>query len=165
MPGVAFLMLGSGPTIKGESQAVQGAVELDSYSFGASNPANIGSGGLSGGTVSGSDFSFTCEVDSASGAILGQLFSGQPLDTITFTLYESTGSQQTTQTPYVTVTFTNCILTSQAFGGGNQGKATQSISFAYEQIKYAYSSQTSATGQVTNAANAGYNFAQQAVVS
>jgi type VI secretion system secreted protein Hcp len=163
MPGVAFLVLAG---IQGESQSVSNAIEVESYSFGASNPANIGSGGLSGGTVSGSDFSFTCEVDGASGAILAQLFSGKPVDTATFTLYESTGASTTTSTPYVTVTFTNCYITSQSFGGsGASGKPTQSISFAYEQIQYAYSSQTSASGQVSNTANAGYNFSQQAVVS
>jgi type VI secretion system secreted protein Hcp len=139
---------------------------VESYSFGASNPTNIGSGGLSGGTVSGSDFSFTCEVDSSSGTMLSQLFSGKPVDTATFTLYESTGAAGSTSTPYVTVTFTNCYLTSQSFGGsGASGKPSQSISFAYEQIQYAYSSQTSASGQVSNAANAGYNFASQQVVT
>jgi len=163
MPGVAFLVLGN---IVGESQSVSNAIELESYSFGASNPANLGSGGLSGGTVSVSDFCFSCETDSSSGAILAQLFTGKPVDTATFTLYESTGADQSTSTPYVTVTFTNCYITSQSFGGsGASGKPSQSISFAYEQVVYAYSSQVSSSGAVSNSANAGYNIATQSVVS
>jgi len=162
MPGVAFLVLDG---INGESKTVTNAIELESYSYGASNPANLGSGGLSGGTVSLSDFSFSCEVDSASGAILNQLFSGQPVKTATFTLVESTGATQQAQPPYITVTFTNCYITSQSFGGsGASGKPNQSISFAYEQIQYAYSSQTSDSGQVSNAANAGYNIAEAKTV-
>ena len=69
MPGSAFIVLKG---ITGESKTVTNALELESYSFGASNPANLGSNGLSGGTVSLSDFSFTCEVDASSGAILSQ---------------------------------------------------------------------------------------------
>jgi type VI secretion system secreted protein Hcp len=153
MPGVAFLVLDG---IKGESKTVTNAIECESYSFGASNPANLGSGGLSGGTPSLSDFSFSCEIDAASATILNQLYTGKPITTATFTLVESTGAS--TAPPYVTVTFTNCYITSHSLGGsGASGKPNQSISFAYEQIQYAYSSQTSAQGTVSNAGNATFN--------
>jgi type VI secretion system secreted protein Hcp len=153
MPGVAFLVLNG---INGESKTVQNAIEVTSYSFGASNPANVGSGGLSGGTPSLSDFSFSCEVDSSSAPILQQLYTGEPISTATFTLVESTGAAQAP--PYVTVTFTNCYITSHSMGGsGAQGKPSQSVSFAYEQIQYAYSSQTSSDGTVSNAGNATFN--------
>jgi type VI secretion system secreted protein Hcp len=157
MPGVAFLVLDG---INGESQSVTNAIELESYNFGASNPASPGGGGLSGGTASLSEFSFTCDVDSSSGAMMSQLFTGEVVKTATFTLVESTGAQQQAQPPYVTVTFTNCYITGQSFAGsGVSGKPSQSISFAYEQIQYAYSKQ-SADGSVTNASNAGFNIAQ-----
>jgi type VI secretion system secreted protein Hcp len=152
MPGSAFIVLNG---IAGESKTVSNAIELESYSFAASNPANLGSSGLSGGTVTLSDFSFTCEVDASSGAILSQLYNGKPVDTATFTLVESTGAAQAP--PYLTVTFTNCYITSHSLGGGNQGKPSQSVSFAYEQIAYAFSTQASADGSVSNAANATYN--------
>jgi type VI protein secretion system component Hcp len=162
MPGVAFLVLDG---INGESQTVQNAIELESYSFAASNPANLGNDGMSGGTASLSDFSFTCEVDSSSGNVLNQLFTGMPIKTATFTLVESTGAQQQAQPPYVTVTFTNCYITNQSFSGsGLQGKPAQSISFAYEQIQYAYSKQSD-DGNVTNASNAGFNVAKGQTVS
>ena len=47
--------------INGESQAQGMAknIELDSFSFGASNPADVGGGGLSAGKCSLSDFSFS----------------------------------------------------------------------------------------------------------
>jgi len=163
MPGCAYLQLGE---IKGETQtaSLEGYIECDSYSFGASNPPDIGSGGLSGGVISLSDFSFTCNTDKSSGDMLKQLFSGQTVPTATFKLFEATGGQNIGD-PYVTVTFTNCLLTSQSFGGGSQGKPSQSISFAYEQIVYAYSAQKSADGTVSNAANAGFNIVTHSAVS
>jgi type VI secretion system secreted protein Hcp len=155
MPGSAFMNLGD--DIKGESKTMPNCIELESYSFGASNPANLGSNGLSGGTVSLSDFSFTCEVDASSGAILSQLYNGKPVKSAVFSLVESTGAAQAP--PYLTVTFTNCYITSHSLGGGSQGKPSQSVSFAYEQIAYAFSTQTSTDGSVSNAANASYNIA------
>ena len=163
MPGCAYLQLG---TIQGETQTktLEGYIELDSYSFGASNPADIGSGGLSGGVISLSDFTFSCNTDKSSGDMLKQLFSGKPVDTAVFKLFEATGGDNIGD-PYVTVTFTNCLLTSQSFGGGNQGKPSQSISFAYEQIVYAYSAQKSGDATVSNAANAGFNIVTHSQVS
>ena len=152
MPGSAFLLLNG---ITGESKTMANNIEVESYSFGASNPANLGSNGLSGGTPSLSDFSFTCEIDAASAAILSQLYSGKPIDSAVFTLVESTGDAQAP--PYLTVTFTNCYVTSHSLGGGNQGKPSQSVSFAYEQIAYAFSTQDSAAGTVSNKGNATFN--------
>lgn len=155
MPGCAYLQLGA---IEGETQTagLEKYIELDSYSFGASNPADVGSGGLSGGVITLSDFSFSCNTDKSSGDMMKQLFSGKPVDTATFKLFEASGGQNIGD-PYVTITFTNCLLTSQSFGGGSQGKPSQSVSFAYEQIVYAYGSQDSAAGTVSNSANAGFN--------
>jgi type VI secretion system secreted protein Hcp len=157
MPGSAYILLKG---INGESKNPQKTnnIEIDSYSFGASNPANIGSNGLSGGTVSLSDFNFTCEVDASSAQILSQLYNGKPVDSAVFTLVESGGGSQPYD--YLTVTFTNCLITGHTVGGGNQGKATQSVSFAYEVIQYAFSTQNSADGSVQNAGNATHNVTQ-----
>lgn len=156
MPGAAYILLKG---IDGESKTVgkDKNIECESYSFGASNPANLGSNGLSGGTVSLSDFSFTCEVDASSAQILNQLYNGKPVDSAVFTLQESGGGANPYD--YITVTFTNCYITSHSMGGGQQGKPTQSVSFAYEQIQYAFSTQNSADGSVQNAGNATYNIA------
>jgi type VI secretion system secreted protein Hcp len=156
MPGSAYILLTG---INGESKTVgkENNIEVESYSFGASNPANIGSNGLSGGTVSLSDFSFTCEVDASSAQILNQLYNGKPVDSVTFTLQESGGGSNPYD--YIEVDFTNCYITSHSCGGGNQGKPTQSVSFAYEQIAYKFNTQNSADGSVQNKGNATYNIA------
>jgi len=72
--------------VTGESQAVDmtNYIELDSFSFGASNPADVGGKGLSAGKASLSDFSFTCALDSASYQILKSLYTGTHIPTVTF---------------------------------------------------------------------------------
>jgi type VI secretion system secreted protein Hcp len=61
--------------VNGESQAqgMTNNIELDSFSFGASNPPDVGGGGLSGGKCSLSDFSFSCALDSSSFQMLTNL--------------------------------------------------------------------------------------------
>jgi type VI secretion system secreted protein Hcp len=154
MASDAYLLI---DTIKGESQA-QGMtdnIELDSFSFGASNPADVGGKGLSAGKCSLSDFSFTCAVDQASHQVLRALYAGQHIPTSTFSLRKSTGAA----TPYVylTVKMTNCFITSNSIGGGSQGVPSQSVSIAYEQIEYTYFTQDTSSGAVTQHGAATYN--------
>ncbi len=154
MASDAYLLIDG---VKGESQA-QGMtdnIELDSFSFGASNPADVGGKGLSAGKCSLSDFSFTCAVDQASYQILKSLYTGQHIPKSTFSLRKSTGAA----TPYVylKVLMTNCYITSNSMGGGSQGVPSQSVSIAYEQIEFEYYTQDTSSGAVTLAGNATYN--------
>src|ERR1700735_3194444 len=75
MASDAYLLI---DTINGESQAqgMTNNIELDSFSFGASNPPDVGGGGLSGGKCSLSDFSFSCALDSSSFQMLTNLYAG-----------------------------------------------------------------------------------------
>ncbi|HEX6502991.1 MAG TPA: type VI secretion system tube protein Hcp [Terriglobales bacterium] len=157
MPSDYYVLLDQ---IKGESQAqdMQDYIEVDSFSFGASSPADIGGKGLSAGKVSVSDFSFTCPLDSSSPSILNDLYSGKPIATVTFKGRKSGGGGE----PYVylTVTMKNCFVTSHSTGGGSTGVPLQSVSLAYEQIQYEYSTQDSSSGQVQNAGSSTYNVSQ-----
>jgi type VI secretion system secreted protein Hcp len=146
--------------VKGESQAADmpDHIELDSFSFGASNPADVGGKGLSAGKASLSDFSFTCALDAASPQILKSLYQGTHVPTITFKGRKTGGDGKPYL--YLEVDFTNCFITSHGTGGGSAGVPSQSVSFAYEQIEYKYSTQDTAAGTVTNAGNAKYNIGQ-----
>src|SRR5580700_11759883 len=132
--------------VKGESVAqglpspgADGYIELDSFSFGASNPADVGGGGLSAGKCSLSDFSFSCALDSSSFQMLTDLYAGTHIATCTFTGRKSGGGGNPYN--YLVVTLTNCYITSQSTGGGSTGMPTQSVSIAYEQILYEYFTQ------------------------
>src|SRR6201988_195169 len=117
MPGAAYILRKG---IDGESKTVgkDKNIECESYSFGASNPANLGSNGLSGGTVSLSDFSFTCEVDASSAQILSQLYNGKPVDSAVFTLQESGAGANPYD--YITFHFANYYINVHSKGYGQE---------------------------------------------
>jgi type VI secretion system secreted protein Hcp len=143
--------------VTGESQAVgmTDYIELDSFSFGASNPADVGGKGLSAGKASLSDFSFTCALDSASYQILRNLYTGKHVATVTF-VGRKTGGDAKPYT-YLQSIMTNCFITSHSTGGGASGVPSQSVSLAYEQIEFEYYTQDTSSGSVTMAGKATYN--------
>jgi type VI secretion system secreted protein Hcp len=151
--------------VNGESQApdMPKYIELDSFSFGASNPADVGGKGLSAGKCSLSDFSFTCAMDSASFQILQNLYQGTHIGTCTFKQRESGGG--TSPYVYLIVIMTNCYITSHSTGGGATGKPSQSVSIAYEKIEFQYWTQDTSAGTTSNAGTAIYDIAQSVASS
>ncbi|HET9409541.1 MAG TPA: type VI secretion system tube protein Hcp [Candidatus Sulfotelmatobacter sp.] len=146
--------------VEGESVAVgmEKTIELDSFSFGATNPADVGGGGLSAGKCSLSDFSFSCPLDSSSYQILKNLYAGTHVKSVIFTGRKSGGSG--TPYNYLICTMTNCYVTSHSTGGGATGMPTQSVSLAYEQIKFEYYTQDTDSGATKQKGNATYNIGQ-----
>jgi type VI secretion system secreted protein Hcp len=143
--------------VQGESQAagMTNYIELDSFSFGAHNSADVGGKGLSAGKASLSDFSFTCGLDSASYQILKSLYTGKHIATCTF-VGRKTGGDAKPYT-YLQVIMTNCFVTGHSTGGGAQGVPSQSVSIAYEQIEFQYYTQDTSSGSVQQAGAATYN--------
>jgi type VI protein secretion system component Hcp len=155
MPSDAFLLIDG---ITGESIAMEKNIELDGYSFAGSNPADVTGKGLSAGKVSMSEFNFSCPTDTSSYQILKDLYVGQHIATATLSVRKSGGSTQ--PFVYLTVTMTNCYITSWSFGGGANGIPSQSCTIAYEQVKFEYFTQDTAAGTVTQAGSATYNIAK-----
>jgi type VI secretion system secreted protein Hcp len=156
MPSDYYLLV-SGGDIKGESQAegMTDNIELDSWSYGMSNPASLGGKGLAAGKASLSDFSCSFSLDSASPKMVQALTKGTHIDSATFT-GRKTGGGGTPYT-YLTVTMTHCFITGFSTGGGSTGTPPASLSMAFEQIKYEYFTQDTASGSVTNAGTATYD--------
>jgi len=159
MASDAYLLI-DGVTGESQAQAMTNNIELDSFSFGASNPADVGGKGLSAGKCSLSDFSCTFGVDQASYQILKALYTGQHIKSCKFSLRESGGGAN--PFTYLVVTMTNCYITSDSIGGGASGKLSQSMSIAYEAIEYQYYTQDTSTGAVTLAGAATYDIAKVA---
>src|ERR1035441_5415178 len=109
MPSDYYLLING---VNGESQAVgmTNYIELDSFSFGASNPADVGGKGLSAGKASLSDFSFSWGLDAASYQILKDLYNGSHISTATFAGRKTGGGG--TPYLYLKVIMTNCFITS-----------------------------------------------------
>lgn len=74
--------------IEGESvdEEHRGEIEILSYSWGMSNPTSIGSGGLSAGKVSMSDFTITKKADKASPQLFLACARGKHLPSATITV-------------------------------------------------------------------------------
>ena len=146
--------------VNGESQAqdMSGWIEVDSYSFGASNPADVGGKGLSAGKCSLSDFSFTCALDSASYQILKNLYAGTHIQQVEFKGKKAGGGNTTYV--YIDVIMTNCYITSHSTGGGSTGVPSQSVSLAYEKIEFQYWTQDTSSGATQMAGNATFDIGQ-----
>lgn len=161
MPSDYYLQIGSASGqpgfVTGESQNPNflNQIELDSFSFGASNPADIGGQGLASGKCSLSDFSFTCALDSSSWQIVKNLYAGTHIDQCTFSGCKAGGDKNTYT--YIQVLMKNCFVTSHATGGGSQGVPSQSVSIACADITYQYYTQDTTKGTTTSAGTAEYN--------
>jgi type VI secretion system secreted protein Hcp len=146
--------------VNGESQAADmtNNIELESWSFGVSNPANLGGKGLGAGKASFSDFSFSCQLDSASYQILKNLTEGTHIASTVFTGRKTGGDKKPYK--YLVITMTNCFVTGFSTGGGSTGVPSISVSVAFEKIEYQYYTQDTASGSVTLAGSATYDVKQ-----
>jgi len=157
MPSDYYLLING---VNGESQAANmtNNIELDSWNWGASNPASLGGKGLAAGKPSLSDFSCSFALEAASYQLLKDLFTGAHVASATFTGRKTGGNS--TPYAYLLVTMTNCFITNFATGGGSSGVPPASLSLAYEKIQYQYYTQDTASGKVTLAGQATYDIKQ-----
>ncbi len=157
MPSDYYLLL-QGVTGETEASGLTNNIELESWSWGASNPASLGGKGLAAGKPSLSDLQCSFGLEAASFQIIKNLVTGKVVPTATFTGRKTGGDAK----PYVylVITLTNCFISSFSTGGGSSGLPSASMSIAYETIKYQYYTQKTADGTVTSAGTATYDIKQ-----
>jgi len=157
MPSDAYLLVQG---VNGESQAqgMTNNIELDSWSWGASNPSSLGGKGLAAGKPSLSDFTCSFSLESASYALVAALTKGTHIAGATFTGRKTGGGG--TPYAYLVITMTNCFVTSFSTGGGSSGVPPASLSISYEKIQYQYYTQDTSSGSVTLAGSATYDIKQ-----
>jgi type VI secretion system secreted protein Hcp len=154
MPVDYYLKLGE---IKGESTsedeannaAVNGAIELQNWSFGASNPANIGSatGGSGTGRASLSEISCMAVMSKASAELFHHCTVGKHVPKATITCRKA-GDKQVT---FLVLTLEEVYVSNYQTGGVGGGEVpSDSFSLAYGKISFDYKAQ-GANGVTTNA--------------
>jgi len=154
MPSDYYLLIAG---VNGESQAdgMTNYIDLDSWSFGASCPADVGGKGLSAGKPSLSDFTCSWTLDSSSFQIGKDLVTGTHIANCTFIGRKAGGGNVPYN--YLMIVLTNCFITGFSTGGGSQGVPPASLSIAYETINYQYFTQDTSSGATTQAGQFTYN--------
>lgn len=159
MPFDAFLKFDAAAKIEGEVVAEPFAKALDIYSFswGASNPATPGNnGGLSAGKASLSGFNIMKKTDKASAALFQACVSGKHIPNATVSLRKAGGDGG--QKVFLKYVFTNVLIESIQWSGSSGGDdtPTESVSLAYEKVEIEYSTQAK-DGSTTLAGQASWD--------
>jgi type VI secretion system secreted protein Hcp len=157
MPSDYYLTI-AGVTGESQAQGMTNAIELDSWSWGASNPSSLGGKGLAAGKPSLSDFTCSFALESSTYTLVQDLTKGTHIATATFTGRKTGGGG--TPYAYLVITMTNCFITAFSTGGGSSGTPPASLSISYEKIQYQYYTQDTSSGSVTLAGQATYDIKQ-----
>jgi type VI secretion system secreted protein Hcp len=118
----------------------KGEIELESWSFGGTNPGSFSSGGGGGtGKVALSDFHFVKKVDKASAKLFASCCSGEHLKKATLVCRKAGKTPQ----EFLTIVMSP-VLVSSFQGGGSAGSdivPMDQISFNYGKIEFKYKEQ------------------------
>lgn len=143
--------------IPGESLSSkhQNEIELESFSWGASNPTSITGSGLSAGKVSISDLSITKAVDKSSAKLLELCCSGKHIASGTLTCSKSIGDKNPVD--YLTIKMEE-IHISAVSASGSRGAdiGYESISMSFAKFEFDYKIQDK-DGTLKNAGTAKYD--------
>ena len=108
-------------------------IDIEAFSWGASNPVTIGSGGVGVGKVNFSDFSFTKLVDASSPALFLSMAGGKHIDEALFDVVKTGGDPLT----FLKYKFSDVFISSYSIGAGGD-IPTENISFAFSKIEMTY---------------------------
>jgi type VI secretion system secreted protein Hcp len=127
--------------IDGESKDAKhkGEIDIESFSFGASNPGST-SGGTGGGAgkVSMQDFSFTTQVNKASPKLFLACASGQHIKTALLTVRKAGGQQQ----DFLKITFSDVTVSGYHEGAADASDTpTDQVSLNFSKIHVSFSGQ------------------------
>lgn len=129
-------------------------IEIDSFSFGASNTGSF-STATGGGTnkVNVQDIHFTKSIDKSSPNLFAGVTQGKHINKATITVRKAGGDEQK---DYFTITLTPCMVSSYNISGHNgSGMPTESFSLNFDKIVVEYKTQTD-TGSLGAAIPAGW---------
>jgi type VI secretion system secreted protein Hcp len=128
--------------VNGESgkKGYEKQIEIDSFSWGASQSGGASVGGGSGvGGVTMNDFHFTIKMNSASPVLMVACATGKHYPKAILTARKAGGTQQA----YLTWTMSDCMITAYNTGGNNGADTvpTDSFSLSFKKIEVSYKPQ------------------------
>ena len=146
--------------IDGEStsKGMEKQIEIESFSWGVSNTATVGSqsGGISSGKANIGAFTIVKAVDKASPNLMLASCDGSHLKSATVTFRKSTGSSG--PKPFEILKFHECMVSSYQMTGVTGGDDTprESVSFEFGKVEMEYYAQKS-DGSTSKAGNTGWD--------
>ena len=146
--------------IEGESKDEKHGkqIEIDSFSWGVSNPGTAGRGGGAGSVKADfSDVSFTKQVDKASPKLVAAAASGDHIKEAVLTCRKAGGKAG--QVAYLKVTMNDVMVSSYQTGGASGGGNSipvDTFSLNWTKIKYEYMPQKE-DGTLEGGVTAGYD--------
>lgn len=131
-------------------------IVVESWSWGEANAASgdRSTAGATAGKAMFNDFSFTKGVDDGSAGLLKACATGQHLPLVTLTLRKPARGPQ----PYMTIKFTDVIVSSVQQSGGGGDVPTESVSLNYAKIEFSHAEIT-ADGTLGAPTKMGYDLA------
>jgi type VI secretion system secreted protein Hcp len=146
--------------IPGESQDSKhkGEIQLESWSWGATNRGSAGkSGGMGSGKADVQDIVFTKLIDKAGPKLFQACCSGEPIKTAVLVARKAGKDQQ----EYLKITLTDSIVSSHTIHGaaGADVHPTEQFSLNFTKIKYEYKEQK-ADGTLGGTTPGGWDIAQ-----
>lgn len=146
----AFLKIDGVP---GESTAAghEGEIDLDSFSWGASNPTTIGSatGGAGAGKVNFKELVVTKHVDKASAKLFLHCCNGVHFPEATITVRKAGGDGGGSGRDYLVYTFDTVFVTSIDWAGPGDEGPEESVAFVFGQIDIKYTAPDASISEVT----------------
>jgi len=127
--------------VKGEAKdgKLKDCIEVDSFSWGASNPSSFGQGGGGGtGKVSLQDVHFTKSTDKASPELFFRCANGEHLTKATLHVRKAGKQQQ----EFYTITLDTLVVSSFQSGGHTGGGITESFSLGFAKLSFEYKEQS-----------------------
>jgi type VI secretion system secreted protein Hcp len=127
------------------------AIDVLSFSWGASNAHSGFGGGVGAGKVNMQDFSFTMPYSKASPALMQACATGQHIKSAVLTARKAGKEQQ----EYLKMTFTEVFVSSYQIGASSE-IPMDSISLNFSKVEVAYSQQ-GVDGKVSTPIKVGYD--------
>lgn len=151
--------------IKGEATptGLKDALEIYSFSFGASNPITVGtqSGGASAGKVSISSFNVMKKTDASSAQMFLNCCNGTHVEAMEVHCRKATGTGG--QQDFLVYKFSPVFIESIQWSGSSGGDdtPTESVSFAFGKVEVTYKKQD-AKGQLSAAGDVSWDLTKAA---
>ena len=135
-------------------------IEIYSFSWGASNPTTVGSGGtgISAGKVSVSSFNVMKKTEASSAKLFASCCNGTHFADATVEMSKATG-ESGEQAVFLKYVFTDVMVESIQWSGstGGDDTPTESVSLAFAKVAIEYSKQDTETGGMSPVGNASWD--------